>query len=210
MGLEVVLRSDRIVAGEDVVRRRYVNDWTMPAASVATSVTSARPIISAAAVDAVRCGFRFELSSAVRAVHAVRTRHRGTRRATLDAHRETARTRHHRENDDEHDRVQERPPPRKARTRFPVGPHGPQSAVPQQPVRKQEEGPGAETVKANTVQRATGLRTTERAVSRTATRRVRHQGRSVRCRGPIPQQNLCGAETRSRRFRRAARRIRPR
>ncbi len=36
----------------------------MPAASVATSVTSARPIISADAVDAVRCGFRRELSRA--------------------------------------------------------------------------------------------------------------------------------------------------
>ena len=36
----------------------------MPAASVATSVTSARPIISAAAVDAVRCGLRRALSRA--------------------------------------------------------------------------------------------------------------------------------------------------
>ena len=35
-----------------------VNDCTMPAASVATRVTSARPIMSAAAVEAVRCGLR--------------------------------------------------------------------------------------------------------------------------------------------------------
>ena len=36
----------------------------IPAASVATSVTSASPIISAAAVEAVRCGFRRALSRA--------------------------------------------------------------------------------------------------------------------------------------------------
>ena len=36
----------------------------MPAASTATSVTSARPIISADAVDAVRCGLRRALSRA--------------------------------------------------------------------------------------------------------------------------------------------------
>ena len=36
----------------------------IPAASVATRVTSASPIISAAAVDAVRCGFRRALSRA--------------------------------------------------------------------------------------------------------------------------------------------------
>ena len=36
----------------------------MPAASTATSVTSASPIISAAAVEAVRCGFRRALSRA--------------------------------------------------------------------------------------------------------------------------------------------------
>ena len=36
----------------------------MPAARTATSVTSARPIISAAAVDAVRCGLRPALSRA--------------------------------------------------------------------------------------------------------------------------------------------------
>ena len=40
------------------------NVVVMPAASVATSVTSARPIISAAAVDAVRCGLRRALSRA--------------------------------------------------------------------------------------------------------------------------------------------------
>ncbi len=40
----------------------------MPAASVATSVTSARPIISAAAVEAVRCGLRRALSVPVVAV----------------------------------------------------------------------------------------------------------------------------------------------
>ncbi len=38
----------------------------IPAASVATSVTSASPIISAAAVEAVRCGFRRALSRASR------------------------------------------------------------------------------------------------------------------------------------------------
>jgi hypothetical protein len=36
----------------------------IPAASVATSVTSASPIISAEAVDAVRCGFLREFSCA--------------------------------------------------------------------------------------------------------------------------------------------------
>ena len=36
----------------------------MPAASTATSVTRASPIISAAAVDAVRCGLRRALSRA--------------------------------------------------------------------------------------------------------------------------------------------------
>ena len=36
----------------------------IPAASTATSVTSASPIISAAAVEAVRCGFRRALSRA--------------------------------------------------------------------------------------------------------------------------------------------------
>ena len=36
----------------------------IPAASTATSVTSARPIISADAVDAVRCGLRRALSRA--------------------------------------------------------------------------------------------------------------------------------------------------
>ena len=38
----------------------------IPAASVATSVTSASPIISAAAVEAVRCGLRRALSRASR------------------------------------------------------------------------------------------------------------------------------------------------
>ena len=38
----------------------------IPAASVATSVTSARPIISADAVEAVRCGLRRALSRASR------------------------------------------------------------------------------------------------------------------------------------------------
>ena len=40
------------------------NVWVIPAASVATRVTSASPIISAAAVDAVRCGLRRALSRA--------------------------------------------------------------------------------------------------------------------------------------------------
>ena len=38
----------------------------IPAASAATRVTSARPIISADAVEAVRCGLRRELSRASR------------------------------------------------------------------------------------------------------------------------------------------------
>ena len=37
---------------------------TIPAARIDTSVTSARPIMSADAVDAVRCGLRRELSRA--------------------------------------------------------------------------------------------------------------------------------------------------
>ena len=40
----------------------------IPDASVATRVTSARPIISAAAVDAVRCGFRRAFSRPTRVV----------------------------------------------------------------------------------------------------------------------------------------------
>ncbi len=40
----------------------------IPAASVATSVTSASPIISAAAVEAVRCGLRRAFSLPTRVV----------------------------------------------------------------------------------------------------------------------------------------------
>ena len=61
---EVVLRRDRVVARRTDRSRRLVNDAMMPDASVATSVTSVRPIISAAAVDAVRCGLRRVLSRA--------------------------------------------------------------------------------------------------------------------------------------------------
>ena len=53
----------------------------MPCASMATSVTSARPIISAAAVEAVRCGFRFAFSRA-RPRDAVGAERRETRQAT--------------------------------------------------------------------------------------------------------------------------------
>ena len=55
---EVVLRRDRVVTDEQVVHGALLNDAMMPDASVATSVTSVSPIISAAAVDAVRCGLR--------------------------------------------------------------------------------------------------------------------------------------------------------
>ena len=83
---EVVLRGDREVGSDDFQRSLTAprNDATIPAASVATSVTSASPIISAAAVDAVRCGLRREFS--VRCAPSIHpARRRGTRRATRDA-----------------------------------------------------------------------------------------------------------------------------
>ena len=65
-GRVVVLGRDRVVGREDVVDRARGRSTRSPAASTATSVTSARPIISAAAVEAVRCGLRRALSRARR------------------------------------------------------------------------------------------------------------------------------------------------
>ena len=57
-------RGQRVVARRRARSTALSNEVGGPGARIATNVTSARPIISAAAVDAVRCGFRIALSRA--------------------------------------------------------------------------------------------------------------------------------------------------
>ena len=81
----------------------------IPAASTATSVTSASPIISAEAVEAVRCGFRRALSRAStpaappnlrrRPAEHLRERPRDPRREQRDAEEDQQRAEAHVEED---------------------------------------------------------------------------------------------------------------
>ena len=79
IGDEAVRRGERVVGRELLVDRASSKCDFSPAASTATSVTSASPIISAAAVEAVRAGLRIAFSRASRPARAAERARRASR-----------------------------------------------------------------------------------------------------------------------------------
>ena len=139
----------------------------IPAASVATSVTSARPIISAAAVDAVRCGFRRAFSAPTRDVERSGTTP-GNSTGHSGSHRLTALRIHIRSTITRISGLRIAPP-RNARMRSPTspGPHAPLRSSQYGSVKKGQKT----TEKRKTAQRATGdMTTARRGISRVETR----------------------------------------
>ena len=110
----------------------------IPAASVATSVTSASPIISAAAVDAVRCGFRRAFSAPTRVVERSGDDPRELRRPLgLPPRQRLAEP--HDEDDHQHERVDQRTSEEREDAQERAA--RPPGAVAEKPVREREERP---------------------------------------------------------------------
>ena len=145
----------------------------IPAASTATRVTSASPIISAAAVEAVRCGLR----AVLRAMRFIASAARRGTRGQSGSQARTAR-RSHREDDQEEERVEHGAEHERA---DPLPVAGPEGAVAQQPVRQRAERP--DEIETATTARPSGL-TMQRAGARAATRTGRRRGRSAARRRP--------------------------
>ena len=124
-----------------------LNDATIPEASVATRVTSARPIISAAAVDAVRCGFRRALSRAstpatppIRVAgqpRSVRERSHEARGEERDAEEDEQRAEAHPEQDLGRVRDRAEEPVESAANPAAVMSTAPSAAEPRKPARRQ-------------------------------------------------------------------------